>query len=385
MSKIYYNKQYIDNKDIKFVKNSLKKKLITNGPNVDIFEKLIKKKLKSKYSLVCNSGTSALHLAMMALELKKNDIVIIPSVNFIASYSMAKLMGAKIFFSDVSKETGQMTPDLIEECIKKNRLKKIKLIITMYLGGTPYNVEKFYKLKKKYKFYIIEDACHALGAYYKIKNRRFAIGSCKHSDISTFSFHPVKSITTGEGGAVTTNNKIFYNKIKILRSHGIIRNPNKYFEYDIKKLSNNYRISDINCALGISQILKIDKIIIKRRKLYNIYCKKLETLKNFINIPKINNLLSAHHLMLVSFKNFTFKKKVKLIHYLNKNKIYPQFHYIPLYKFKVVKDNNDGIFGKYGSEKFYSSFLSLPLFYNLKISSIDKVVKLLKTYLTRPL
>ena len=149
MKKIFYNKQFIENSDILSVKNSLKNELITNGPKVKVFENLLKKKLKSRFAVCCNSGTSALHLALMATNIKKGDIVIIPSINFISSFAMLSLRGAKIYLADVSKETGQLTPESIEECIKKNRLKKINLIVTMFLGGSPYNVANFFKLKKK--------------------------------------------------------------------------------------------------------------------------------------------------------------------------------------------------------------------------------------------
>ena len=143
-----------------------------------------------------------------------------PIINFIASTNILNFMNVKIFYADVDEHTGQMTPKTIKECIKKNKLKNIKVILTMYLGGAPDNIIELYKLKKKYKCYIIEDACHALGAKY-IYNKKFNyIGSCKHSDICTFSFHPLKSITSGEGGLVTTNNKLFADKIRLLRSHG---------------------------------------------------------------------------------------------------------------------------------------------------------------------
>ena len=309
MKKIFYNKQFIENADILSVKNSLKNELITNGPRVKVFENLLKKKLKSRFAVCCNSGTSALHLALMATNIKKGDIVIIPSINFISSFAMLSLRGAKIYLADVSKETGQSTPESIEECIKKNRLKKINLIVTMFLGGSPYNVADFFKLKKKYKCLIIEDACHALGASYKVNKKIYKIGSCKHCDISTFSFHPVKTITTGEGGALTTNNFNFYKRALILRSHGIIRNEKKYFEYQINELSNNYRLSDINCSLGISQIFKLEKILKKREKLYRYYCYKLRDLNHLIYIPQIKDVNPSYHLFLVSFKNFNQKKK----------------------------------------------------------------------------
>ena len=166
MNIIPYGRQYIDNIDINFVSKALKEDLITTGSYVKKFEKKISKFLKVKYVASCNSGTSALHLAFMAINLKKDDVIIMPAINFIAAYNMARLMNAKIFLADVDSLTGQMTPKTLLECIKNNKLKKIKAIVTMYLGGYPENVIEFYNIKKKFNCFLIEDACHALGAKY---------------------------------------------------------------------------------------------------------------------------------------------------------------------------------------------------------------------------
>ena len=192
MKIIPYGRQYIDQNDVKTVSNVLKKDLITSGNEIINFEKKITSYLKCKYSSVCNSGTSAILLALLSIGLKKNDVIIMPSVNFIASYNMAKFIGAKIYLADVNKVTGQMSPTDVEECRKKFKLKKVNAIITMYNGGYPENIYDFYKLKKKLNCYLIEDACHALGAEYKFNENFYKIGSCKHSDISTFSLHPLR-------------------------------------------------------------------------------------------------------------------------------------------------------------------------------------------------
>ena len=230
MKTIPYGRQYINSQDIKFVSEALKEDLITTGNYVKKFEKNISKFLKVKFVTSCSSGTSAIHLAFMAIDLKKEDIVIMPAINFIAAYNMARLMNAKIFLADVDPLTGQMTPQTLLETIKRNKLKKIKAVLTMYLGGYPENVVEFYNIKKKFNCYLIEDACHALGAKYLFNKKYVSIGSCKHSDISTFSLHPVKTITTGEGGLVTTNDKIIYNKIIHLRSHGMYKNKNFHWK-----------------------------------------------------------------------------------------------------------------------------------------------------------
>ena len=224
MKFIPYSRQLIDERDNKLVLSSLSNDLITTGPFVEKFENNLKKYLKCKFSYVCSSGTAAIHLAMLSLNLKKNDIILMPAVNFIASYNMAKTMGLKVYLVDVDELNGQITPNKLLECIRKNNIKKIHALIVMFHGGYPENVKKFYDIKKKYNFFIIEDACHALGAEYKFKKNFFKIGSCKHTDISTFSLHPLKTITSGEGGIITTNNAKIAKNIRLFRSHGISRN-----------------------------------------------------------------------------------------------------------------------------------------------------------------
>ena len=204
MSFIPYGRQSISKSDLAEVSKALKNDKITTGKIVVQFEKKLKKYLNCKYVTTCNSGTSALFLALLSIEIKKDDVIIMPSINFIASYNVAKHLNAKVYLADVNKHTGQITPKSIQDICKKFKIKKIKAIIVMYNGGSPLYADEYIKFKKKYKSYIIEDACHAFGSYYIQKNKKIMIGSCKHCDISTFSLHPLKTITTGEGGIVTT-------------------------------------------------------------------------------------------------------------------------------------------------------------------------------------
>ena len=375
MKYIPYGRQYIDNHDIKFVSKALMQNLITTGKYVKKFENKISKFLRVKFVASCNSGTSAIHLAYMAIDLKRDDAIIMPAINFIAAHNMARLMNAKIFLADVDPLTGQMTPKTLLEAIKKYKLNKIKAILTMYLGGYPENVVEFYNIKKKFNCYLIEDACHALGAKYFFKKKYLSIGSCEHSDISTFSLHPVKTITTGEGGLVTTNNRIIYEKIIHLRSHGIYKNKNFHWKYDVKNISFNYRLSDLNCALGLSQLQKIQKFISYRKKIFNIYRTGLKKISNFIDFPFYSSNKPSYHLFLISinFKKISFTKN-KLLEFFKKNNIFCQYHYIPIYKFKVFGKKINLNFYK-GSESYYQNTLSLPIFYNLPINSAKKVIK----------
>ena len=382
MKIIPYGRQYIDKNDVGFVSRALKENLITTGNYVKKFERKISNFLKVKFVLSCSSGTSALHLSLLAINLKKNDIVIMPSVNFIAAYSMAKLLQARIFLADVDDKTGQMTPKTLLDCIKKNKIKNIKTIITMYLGGYAENVYEFYKIKKKFNCYLIEDACHALGSAYKYKNNVYKIGSCIHSDLSTFSLHPVKTITSGEGGFVTTNNINFYNKILHFRSHGIIKK--NHWNYDIKQSGFNYRLSDINCALAFSQIKKINKFIKFRKKIFNFYKKNLgyNKLISFQDFKNFN--LSSFHLFIIkiNFEKLSVTKDY-FIKKMLKNKIFLQFHYKPIFFFKKLLKHKYHKKDFCGSMKYYKSAVSLPIYYRLSNDKLLYIINKIKLFIKR--
>ena len=383
--RIDYGKQKIFSKDILLTKNSLKKKFLTQGKNVDLFEKKIQSFLKVKHAVVCNSGTSAIHLALLSIGLKKNDIVLMPAINFIAAYNMSLSLGAKVYLVDVYPVTGQMMPENILQVIKENKLKKIKAIITMYLGGAPENILNFYKIKKKTKCFLIEDSCHAFGSSYKVNKNIYNIGSCSHSDISTFSFHPLKTITTGEGGAVTTNNSKIASKILLLRSHCLYKkNKKKYWDYQAKDIGFNYRLSDINCALGISQIGSVKKIIKKRNEVVRIYKKKLFKLKNFIDLPSYSkNVYSCCHLMLISINFDRLKSnKDKFFDYMNSENIFPQQHYIPLFKVCKKKIHKRKFVN---TLEFYKKSVSLPIFFSITNKQIDRVVTTIEKFIKKNL
>ena len=380
---IPYGKQFIDEQDINIVSKTLNSRLITSGPKVEEFENLFKKKFNSKFAISCSNGTSALHLAYLSIGLKKDDVIIMPVVNFIASTNMAYVLRAKIYFADIDPITSQMTPRDLENCIKKNKLKKIKAVVCMYNGGEPNNYKQFFKLKKKYKFYLIEDACHALGAKYSIKKKQY-VGSCKYSDITTFSFHPVKNITTCEGGMVTTNNKTLYKLLKLYRNHGIQRNiTNKkkyYWSYQVSAPGYNYRLSDVQCALGISQLKKIEKFIKIREKISIFYQKNLKNLDKFItNKIPTKDQLSGNHLFIINFKDCKRSLRDKIISKFYDNKIITQVHYIPIYKFNFYKKICKGDFP--GAEKYFNSSLSLPIYVSMTLKEIKKVCRTLRSIL----
>ena len=377
---IPYGRQHIDKTDISHVISALSRDKLTTGELTLKFEKKIKEYLKTNYVLTTSSGTSAIDLAFRILEIKKGDVVLMPAINFIAAFNTASLQKAKIYLVDVDKITGQMTPEIVSAFIKKKKIKKIKCLVTMYLGGSPENIEKFYQLKKKYNFFILEDACHAFGSSFVFKNRVHKVGSNINSDICTFSFHPVKTIATGEGGCITTKNKEFYQKGVILKNHGIKRTK-FHWDYDVKQNSHNYRLSDVNCSLGISQLKKIDKFLKTRNKIANFYNKNLDNCEPYIKLPKYNvKNYNSFHLYIISL-NFNLIKKNKnhFFKYMLKKRITFQYHYKPIYKFSLLRSSKKLM----NSEYYFKNAISIPIYYNLNNLNQKKIVKEIKNYIEK--
>ncbi len=376
MKLIPYGRQYIDKSDIKEVATALTKDNITSGKITLKFEKKISKFLNCRYSIACNSGTSAIFIALNALNLNKGDILIMPSINFISSYNAAKILGAKVYLADVDRFTGQMRPEDVENCCKKFGIKNFKILIVMYNGGYPQNVDRFKSLKKKYKCFIVEDACHALGSSYRYKKKYYRVGSCKHSDISTFSLHPLKTITTGEGGIITTNKKSVFDKMYMLKSLGIKRSNKKHWEYDVILKGLNFRLTDFQSALGLSQLKKIFKFIEKRKKIFLKYNDEIKKIKQISTLKHFNNYKSSHHLYIVTLLDQKKNQKEKLIKFMMKNGVILQYHYIPIYKFKIFKDK----YINKNAEIYYKNAVSLPIHYSLSQTDQNLVIRLLKKF-----
>lgn len=372
---IPYGKQTVEKDDVKSIIKTLNSDYLTTGPSTIKFENNFKNYVGSKFATSCSSGTAALHLCLLSINVKKNDIIILPVVNFIASVNMAHLLGAKIFFADVDKFSGQMTPHSLESCIEKYKLKKIKAVISMYNGGNPNNFKLFFKLKKKYKFTLIEDACHALGGSYD-KSHKSRVGCCKYSDFATFSLHPLKSITTGEGGMITTNNKKYFEKINVLKNHGMIRKKQKNinnWSYKVISPGYNYRLSDLACALGISQLKKINMFMKKRNTISSLYKKKLKKYNQFLILPSnTSSGVSANHLFIIILKkNKISISRNSVIQELYKKKIITQVHYIPVFLHPYYKRICKGNFP--GAKEYFSNCISLPIFPNLTKKEITYV------------
>ena len=387
--KFPYSRQKITSTDIKNVNKVLRSKLITQGPVVKKLEQKLKKLFKAKYSICVNSATSGLHLACMAIGLKENDILWTVSNTFVSSANCGRLCGATIDFLDINLETYNVDINILKKklILAKFKKKLPKVIVIVHFAGQPVEIEEIFRLSKIYKFKIIEDASHALGA----KRNKEPIGSCKYSHIAVFSFHPVKIITTGEGGAVLTNNKLFHDKIEMLRSHGITRNFKKYINknktkdywyYEQQFLGFNYRMSDINAGLGLSQLKRLNSIIKKRQSIAARYDKMLKGLPIFL--PKIQDEnFSSFHLYVIRLTDKFVKSYSKIFDYLRKKGIminlhYPPVHqqpyYLNLFKKKLILKN---------SELYSKSSFSIPVYEDLKFADQYYIVKNLKKALSK--
>ena len=371
----FYSRQYIDKDDIKSVVKSLKSNFLTTGPLNKLFEKKVRNFCQSKFCILVNSGTSALIASLHSINLKKNDIVLVPAISFVATANCASLLGLKVKFIDVDAKTGLINPETLKKALKKN---KAKAIINVHLNGNIGDLRPIFKICKKKNIKIIEDACHAFGTEIKNGKKFYRIGSNKYSDITTFSFHPVKTITTGEGGAILTNNKKYYDYIKKYINHGMFPKPleeKKYSwnYYDMDFPGSNFRMSDINCALGISQLKKTKKFIQKRQKIAKFYDNFFAKHKNIIELIKIKkNIKSSYHLYPIQIKFKKYKiNKFEMLNKLLKIGIRCQIHYKPitLNSFYLQKNKLDG------SKNYYENTFSIPIHYSMNLSDATYVAR----------
>ena len=310
---ISYGRQSINRDDIKEVIKSLKSDFITQGPLVQKFEGLLKNFFKCKHAIAVSNGSAALHLIGKILNWKKGDVVIVPPITFVSSVNSILHCNATPKFVDINLENYCIDVNQIENVLKYN--KKIKAIVVTDYAGHPADWERLAWLKNKYNIKLVNDNCHAIGASIN-DNLGYA---CKYADLVSLSFHPVKNITTGEGGAILTNNKQYFSKGKLLRSHGINRDlKNKYnnkpWYYEMNDLGFNYRLSDIQCALGISQIKRLKKFVSKRKKIASFYDKIFKDKQKFKTPSVKRKFTHSYHLypLLVNFKKVK-KTKERLI------------------------------------------------------------------------
>ena len=387
MKNFKYSTQTISKKDIISVNKILKSEFLTQGPKTPEFENKIKILVGSKYVLATNSASSALLLACKALSLKSGDLFWTAPNSFVATANCGVLCGLKIDFLDIDPDTWNISIEELEKKLKIAKKKKRlpKLIIIVHLGGLPVNPIKLNNLSKKYKFKIIEDASHSLGGKYYSKN----VGCSKWSDITIFSFHPVKIITTGEGGCCTTNKKKYYEKLKALRNNGIIKERKNFkfknlgpWYYEQHSLGYNFRMNDIQSALGISQLKNLNIFVKKRNKIAKFYCNQLKNLP--IKFQKIEkNFYSTYHLFIIKLDvKYKYLHK-KFFNYLRSKNMYVNLHYLPIhlqpfYRKFGFKKNQFPV-----AEEYSETAISIPIYPNLKKKEQIKIINYIKLFFNK--
>jgi UDP-4-amino-4,6-dideoxy-N-acetyl-beta-L-altrosamine transaminase len=370
-----YSQQWIDEEDIKAVSDALKSDWITQGPKIVEFEKLVSKFCNVKYAVAFSSGTTALHAAAYSAGILKGDEAITSPITFAASANCVLYQGGNVVFADIKKDTYNIDP--IE--IKKKISSKTKVLIPVDYTGQPCDIDEINDIAEKNNLIVIEDASHAIGAEYKDKK----VGGL--SELSVFSFHPVKHITTGEGGMVITNNKELFEKLQIFRTHGITKDPEKMkhneggWYYEMQHLGYNYRITDFQCALGISQFKKLNRFVKRRRDIVKKYNKAFDQSKE-ITIPyEKPDVKSSYHLYMIQLDFEMLKvNRRKIFDALRAENIGVHVHYIPVHLQPYYKQMFGYKKGDYpNAEEFYSNALTLPLFPKMKDTDVDDVINAL--------
>ena len=387
---IPYGKHHVDEEDIKSVIKVLKSDNLTQGPLIDAFEKEISKYVGAKYSVALTSCTAGLHLAAIVSKINKGKVLLTSPITFVATANSSLYCNGETIFADIDSSTINISIDSIKKIISQ---KKIHAIAPVHFGGLPCNMKKIKEIADEVGAIIYEDAAHAFGASFPDGSK---VGSCKYSDMTIFSFHPVKSIATGEGGVVTTNDKYLYERLLRLRNHGIEKNQDNFqsknnsitnginnpWYYEMQELGYHYRITDIQCALGLSQLKKIDKFIMKRRELAKKYDLAFENLKNCEPIQKNMRDFSSNHLYIlrINFKKLS-KTRASLMEELKNVGIMTQVHYIPVISHPYFQKKNYKESNFPNCYNYYNSALSIPLFYDLTDKQqsyvIDQVKKLI--------
>ena len=383
---IPYGKQDINHSDIEAVIAVLKSDFLTQGPQVPLFEKNVSNYCNAQYGVAVNSATSALHVACLALGLGKDDWLWTSPNSFVASANCGLYCGAKVDFVDIDPKTYNLSVEELKKKLiqakKDNKLPKI--VIPVHFAGQSCDMQSIHKLSKEFGFKILEDASHAIGGKYLDK----PIGGCQYSDITVFSFHPVKIITTAEGGLATTNQKELAEKMQLFRAHGITREPKLMTKkteggwyYQQVELGFNYRMNDLQAALGIAQMKRLDKFITIRHSLKQRYDELLKDLP-LITPAQSSDSYSSLHLYPVQLKLEQLSKAHnQIFDELRKNGVGVNLHYIPIHMQPYFQ--NMGF--KKGNfpivEDYYSRAISIPIYQGLTTELQDKVVKVLKDLL----
>lgn len=375
-----YGRQSIDEDDIQAVVEVLKSSHLTQGPAVPRFEAKLASLLEAPHVSACSNGTAALHLAYAALGLGAGDELITSPITFLATANAARLLGADVRFGDVDP-SGNLDPDSVEALIGP----RTRGITAVHFAGMPASMQRLRAIAERHGLWLVEDAAHALGA----RSGQKPVGACELSDATTFSFHPVKHITTGEGGAITTRRPELKQRIDRLREHGIERRPaadsNGHYGYVMEELGWNYRLSDLNCALGTSQLEKLPGWVERRDQLARRYREKLQRLEPLLRcLPELSDRQSSHHLfpVLIDFQRLGLSRG-EVMGRLKQRGIGTQVHYIPVCDQPYYRQRGESACP--AARRFYASELSLPMYAALSDADVDRVCAALSEIIERPM
>jgi UDP-4-amino-4,6-dideoxy-N-acetyl-beta-L-altrosamine transaminase len=391
-----YGRQSIDEDDIEAVVRSLKSDFLTTGPTVAKFEELLSSTTGAAISVVCNSGTAALHMAAISAGLGDGDCVIVPTITFLASANAMSFVGAEVLFADCDPLTGLMRPEDFSAAIKRAKAlgKKPRAVVPVHYSGQVCDMPAIHAIARAEGMVIIEDACHALGSRHG-PNLESLTGDCRWSDMACFSFHPVKTIAMGEGGAVTTNNPEFAERLRLARNHGMNRNEETFtsqeagldnsgdwgmWYYEMQEPGYNYRACDLQCALGISQLKKLEKFAEKRRALRDRYYNFASELPSGVRlIGRAAECDPCPHLMTALFDDdFLGLGRNAVMNSLREMGIGTQVHYTPVHLQPYYRRISPDL-ALEGASEFYRKCLTLPLFSDMELTDIDRVIAALHT------
>jgi UDP-4-amino-4,6-dideoxy-N-acetyl-beta-L-altrosamine transaminase len=385
-----YGHQSVEDDDVAAVAAALRGDFLTTGPLVGRFERAFATCAGARDAVACSSGTAALHLAAMALELGPGDVVIVPSITFLASANAARFVGADVAFADVDPESGLMTPETLRAALARVPPGRAKAVMPVHLAGAVADLPGIAEIAAPAGLAVIEDACHALGAAYGDGVR---VGACAHSVMAAFSTHPVKAITTGEGGMVTTNDAALAQRMRRLRSHGMEHEPARWLEpangteagetapwyYEMAEIGYNYRLTDIACALGLSQLGKLERFLARRTALADRYDALLAPLAPHVLPPKRQNSgISGWHLYAarIDFAALGVTRSA-VMRRLRASGIGTQVHYFPVHAQPYYRARY-GDLALPGADAYYRRTLSLPLFPGMEAEDVERVVASLK-------
>ena len=380
-----YGRQTIEDDDVAAVAEALRSDYLTTGPRVEAFECAFAETVGARFAVACSSGTAALHLAMLALEVGPGDAVIAPAITFAATANCARYQGAEVIFADVDAETGLMTPETLDAALSRLDGRRLAAVLPVHLAGATVDLPGIKDLAGAAP--LVEDACHALGTTMSFGNLREQVGDGRHGAMACFSFHPVKTITTAEGGMVTTNDPKLAERLRLFRSHGIVRDPDQFrlkpaatepWAYEMQALGFNYRLPDLLCALGMSQLAKLPRFARRRRELairyWTLLARLAPTVRAIAPPPGCDPALHLF-IVLIDFAAAGVTR-AEVMAGLNARGIGSQVHYIPVHRQPYYRD----LYGEIslpGADAYYDRCLSLPLYPGMADGDPDRVVEAL--------